>query len=106
MAVSGFGSEWAVLMIVLVPALFLFTRKQTIVVTGNHEGERIRCLACGWEPSDADRWCCSPGCGWTWNTFRTRALCPGCDKQWTYTVCLTCDVASLHEAWYHKDGAF
>ena len=35
-----------------------------------------------------------------WNTFETAALCPGCAKQWAYTVCLSCSVASPHEAWY------
>ena len=87
-------------MILPVPPLFLFTRKQAAVLIDKHDGARIRCPACQWEPADGDRWCCSPGCGWTWNTFHTRALCPGCAKQWSYTVCLTCDVASPHDAWY------
>jgi len=87
----------------LIPVLFLFTRKQTTVLTDKIDGLRIRCPACAWEPADSDRWYCSPGCGWGWNTFHTRALCPGCAKQWTYTVCLSCSVASAHEAWYAKE---
>ena len=87
-------------MIPLLPVLFLFTRKTPAVLTDKLDGLRIRCPACQWEPGDADRWCCSPGCGCTWNTFRTRALCPGCAKQWAYTVCLSCGETSAHEAWY------
>ncbi|CAN5856749.1 hypothetical protein BH24ACI5_BH24ACI5_19380 [soil metagenome] len=90
-------------MIVVVPALFLFTKKRADVRADKYRGSRIRCPACQWEPTRADRWYCSPGCGYAWNTFDTRALCPGCAKQWTYTVCLHCAVASPHDAWYEDE---
>jgi hypothetical protein len=46
---------------------------------------------------------CLPGCHTVWNTFNTRARCPGCRKQWRVTQCLACLVASLHEDWYHDE---
>jgi len=36
-----------------------------------------------------------------WNTFETRALCPGCRKQWQMTQCLLCAALSPHDDWYH-----
>ena len=90
-------------MIFILPALFIFTKKRADVLTDKHRRTRIRCPACQWQPSQADRWYCSPGCGHAWNTFDTRALCPGCAKQWTYTVCLSCSTASPHEAWYEAE---
>ena len=66
-------------------------------------GGRIRCPKCSWEPAKSDRWLCEPGCGHVWNTFETRARCPGCAKQWTYTECLRCHVSSAHEDWYELD---
>jgi hypothetical protein len=57
-----------------------------------------RCPACQWIPLDSDRWLCS--CGETWNTFDTAGRCPGCDKQWEATACLSCDATSTHRAWY------
>ena len=63
---------------------------------------RIYCPACEWAPSASDRWICAPGCRTIWNTFETRARCPGCSKQWLVTVCHACDVSSLHERWYHE----
>ena len=38
-----------------------------------------------------------------WNTFETRARCPGCSKQWSVTQCLSCHIVSLHEDWYHDE---
>jgi hypothetical protein len=64
---------------------------------------RIFCPICSWAPRPSDRWQCRPGCYTVWNTFETHALCPGCRKQWTVTVCLACAIASLHEEWYHED---
>ena len=90
-------------MLVLVPGLFLFAKKLAGTLADKFRWTRIRCPACQWEPSRHDRWYCSPGCGYAWNTFETRALCPGCAKQWTYTVCLQCGVASAHEAWYEME---
>ena len=63
---------------------------------------RIRCPQCQWEPSAADTWCCSPGCGHVWNTFETRGVCPGCSRQWTHTACLRCSAWSLHDDWYEE----
>ena len=71
-------------------------------MTGEAE---IYCPRCEWRPTAADRWVCAPGCGCVWNTFWTRALCPGCAHQWIDTACLACTVMSLHEDWYHyPDG--
>lgn len=90
-------------MILVIPALFIFPKKWSDVLADKFRRSRIRCPACQWEPTRADRWYCSPGCGYSWNTFDTHALCPGCAKQWTYTVCLSCGVASAHEAWYEDE---
>jgi hypothetical protein len=39
-----------------------------------------------------------------WNTFETRARCPGCSKQWHVTQCLSCRAVSPHEDWYHDES--
>lgn len=65
---------------------------------------RIYCPVCVWEPSPSDRWMCVPGCHTVWNTFETRARCPGCSKQWRVTQCLACAVRSLHDDWYHDES--
>jgi hypothetical protein len=65
---------------------------------------RIYCPQCTWAPSPGDRWICFPGCRTVWNTFETRAKCPGCHKQWQVTICLACHVFSAHEDWYHDEG--
>lgn len=64
---------------------------------------RIYCPICTWEPGPRDRWACAPGCLTVWNTFETRARCPGCAKQWRFTACLACQVMSPHEEWYHDE---
>ncbi len=69
-------------------------------VDKSHEG--IRCPQCRWRPSKDDRWYCD--CGQAWNTFETRARCPACQKQWTYTECLRCSGWSPHEDWYERDS--
>ena len=70
---------------------------------------RIRCPRCGWQPDRSSQWCCAdtgapehfaPGCGTSWNTFDTRGLCPGCDHQWRWTLCLSCHGWGRHEDWY------
>ena len=66
---------------------------------------RIYCPKCAWEPSAGDRWMCIPGCRTVWNTFETRARCPGCSKPWRVTQCLACGVTSLHEDWYHDEAS-
>jgi hypothetical protein len=73
---------------------------------------RIRCPACGWQPSPSSVWFCvaagepehfSPGCGTAWNTFQTRGRCPGCEHQWRWTACLSCGGWSRHEDWYIEE---
>jgi hypothetical protein len=74
-------------------------------------GLRIRCPHCGWVPGSSDRWFCGSegpperyaGCGTSWNTFRTRGRCPGCDHQWQWTACLACGGWARHEEWYESD---
>jgi hypothetical protein len=44
---------------------------------------------------------CVPGCGTSWNTFWTHAVCPGCSHQWQHTQCLACHALSPHKDWYH-----
>ena len=44
-----------------------------------------------------------PGCHTIWNTFETRAHCPGCSKQWRVTACPSCAVTSAHDDWYHDE---
>ena len=70
---------------------------------------RIRCPLCRWRPRASSRWFCGDcghpeyfygGCGTAWNTFVTRGLCPGCNHQWRWTACLSCDGWSPHEEWY------
>ena len=65
---------------------------------------RIYCPKCEWAPGPHDQWICVPGCLTVWNTFETRARCPGCSKQWRMTQCLVCLVRSLHEDWYHDEA--
>lgn len=69
---------------------------------------RIRCPLCRWQPDSSSSWVCGGdgppeyfiGCGTIWNTFDTHGVCPGCDHQWLWTDCLSCENSSLHEAWY------
>jgi len=63
---------------------------------------RIRCPRCRWEPRRESLWAC--GCGAAWNTFDTRALCPGCGHRWEHTRCHACHRWSRHEDWYERDG--
>lgn len=65
---------------------------------------KIYCPLCEYHPTASDEWQCRPGCLTVWNTFETRARCPGCSKQWRETWCPACARASLHEAWYHEEG--
>lgn len=64
---------------------------------------KIHCPLCAYRPHAGDRWICSPGCDTVWNTFETRALCPGCQKQWRVTACPACDITSPHDDWYHDE---
>jgi hypothetical protein len=91
-------------MFFVLPLGFVFSRQPRIAdleKSLRNKRERIRCPVCSWEPQKSDAWCCAPdGCWHVWNTFETRALCPGCSKQWEYTECLSCHVSSPHEDWY------
>ena len=59
---------------------------------------RIRCPKCAWRPRASSRWWCH--CGFSWNTFDTAGLCPGCGFQWEITACLACHQWSKHLDWY------
>lgn len=70
---------------------------------------RIRCPHCLWQPRRGSMWTClsigypeffEPGCGFSWNTFDTGGVCPGCRHRWRNTSCLACGRWSLHEDWY------
>lgn len=65
------------------------------------EKAEIYCPKCEWRPTAEDRWMCVPSCGTVWNTFWTRAVCPGCSVKWPATACFGCGEYSPHEAWYH-----
>jgi len=69
--------------------------------SGGGDG-RIRCPLCRWEPRAEDRWMCT-NCKHTWNTFDTGGVCPGCLKQWSRTMCLSCHKWSAHSDWYPKE---
>lgn len=87
---------------------FLFSPKKVTEKTPNDQQRktfRIRCPKCDWQPAREDQWSCAPGCGHVWNTFDTRGVCPGCDKQWVQTMCLRCDVWSAHDDWYEEEGS-
>ncbi len=66
---------------------------------------RISCPGCGWEPGENCRWTCTV-CKTVWNTFETRAHCPGCGKVYDETVCLKskggCGKVSRHADWYEE----
>jgi hypothetical protein len=75
-----------------------------VVDEDDQEGEgptRIRCPACGWEPTRHHLWMCS--CLHSWNTFETRGVCPACSRRWTETQCPRCSAWSPHDDWY-ADG--
>ncbi len=65
------------------------------------EKAEIYCPNCAWRPQAEHRWICVPSCGTIWNTFWTRAVCPGCTVKWPATQCLKCGIFAPHEAWYH-----
>ena len=76
-------------------------RPETETTDRGSGGEgRIRCPLCGWERRAENRWACD--CLFTWNTFDTGGVCPGCMKQWTTTMCLSCGGWSLHSDWYPR----
>jgi hypothetical protein len=58
----------------------------------------VRCPLCGWIPRTKYRWFCE--CGHAWNTFDTRGICPGCQRQWQVTACPQCGEMPAHDQWY------
>ena len=67
---------------------------------------RIYCPRCHWRPSSTSLWQCARqlgGCGWVWNTFDTRGVCPKCSGVWEITACHACKQFSIHNDWYHDD---
>lgn len=62
----------------------------------------VHCPKCIWRPRAKNRWRCK--CGYQWNTFDTRGLCPGCGYQWEITACLECGEISPHKDWYITSG--
>jgi hypothetical protein len=64
--------------------------------------EGVHCPACGWSPDASARWACS--CGFMWNTFDTRGVCPACEKQHLDTACFACRERTSHERWYGASG--
>ena len=63
----------------------------------------IACPHCGWQPSVGAQWVCAPdGCGTSWDTFETRARCPGCGARFPWTDCHACGRRSPHEDWYRS----
>ena len=63
--------------------------------------DRIRCPLCGFPPWPGLIWQCGgDGCGYSWDTFATRGVCPRCQCQWTQTQCPACHGWSPHEDWY------
>lgn len=61
----------------------------------------IRCPLCGFPPWPGLTWQCGgDGCGYAWDTFATRGVCPRCHCQWTQTQCPACHRWSPHEEWY------
>lgn len=65
----------------------------------------ISCPKCGWEPDETCKWRCSV-CKTVWNTFTTKADCPGCGKVYEDTICLKskggCGQISPHKDWYQE----
>ena len=65
----------------------------------------IACPACGFSPFVGTQWVCSPdGCGGMFDTFATRARCPHCQAQFSWTACPACQRVSGHKAWYRGAG--
>ena len=67
--------------------------------------DNISCPHCHFVPYAGTQWSCSPdGCGGTFDTFETRAVCPHCNAHFSWTMCPACGKTSGHNAWYH-DGS-
>lgn len=59
----------------------------------------VSCPSCGDVPAPTTVWQCEL-CWCAWNTFETKARCPGCGFRFLATGCLTCGTISRHSEWY------
>lgn len=57
-----------------------------------------RCPQCRQPATRWDRWSCS--CGWVWDAFTTKGVCPKCSKHWDNTRCPRCGASTPHSDWY------
>ena len=73
-------------------------RPELVEPVAGHAREGIRCPSCGWVPEVFSRWECE--CGFMWNTFETRAVCPACSKEHLFTRCHRCREFPAHGRWY------
>lgn len=87
--------------------------KLETILEGRGRLGRIRCPHCRWLPGAASLWTCMPagspehfagGCGFSWNTFDTRGVCPGCSYRWKHTMCLRCHRWAVHDDWYEPEN--
>jgi hypothetical protein len=74
-----------------------FRRKEASIPAGTH-ASGARCPDCGWVPEALSRWECA--CGFMWNTFDTRGVCPACSHEHLTTRCLRCLSSRAHGRWY------
>jgi Zn-dependent protease len=58
----------------------------------------VACPRCRAAPPVGDFWFCA--CRNRFDTFATRGVCPSCARAFAQTVCLECQQASPHEAFY------
>jgi serine/threonine protein kinase len=72
--------------------------KAVPVVSASREYANIFCPNCQWQPRKEDAWSCT--CGYRWNTFETKGVCPACSYRWQETACPSCGVTSAHSDWY------
>lgn len=73
---------------------------ENIARVGRVEME-IACPHCGQSPTEGEEWDCA-NCGYSWNTFNTRGMCPGCGRQWLETQCHSCGRWAAHHEWYRS----
>lgn len=66
---------------------------------------KIACPKCNWEPDGGAYWQCSD-CGHVWDTFKTTAVCPSCQRRYKMTSCIPyaggCFESSPHVDWYRE----
>lgn len=62
----------------------------------------VACPSCAWIPDGRRRWQCDE-CARLFDTFETRARCPGCGRTFEETWCPECHQASPHAYWWPAD---